>query len=170
MGEYAIRKSDNSDIKIGTCDNMYYLRMEDKDKVDYDGSWKNAFFRLPFSDEDDILPGGYLDYNRHVVLYNFECKECGDNPGTTQLKSNHGMLLNVPCHHGEKLPENTGDIKAFFNGKGPHYALYRIKIKDNKIIGLFGCMECGEKWTIPLEEIIDNVYDKELKARLQKYL
>ena len=33
MGEYAIRKSDNDCIKIGTCEDMYYLRYEDQDKV-----------------------------------------------------------------------------------------------------------------------------------------
>ena len=33
MGEYARRKSDNESIKIGTCESMYYLRYEDRDKV-----------------------------------------------------------------------------------------------------------------------------------------
>ena len=33
MGEYAIRKSDGESIKIGTCEDMYYLRYEDRFKV-----------------------------------------------------------------------------------------------------------------------------------------
>lgn len=170
MGEYAIRKSDNEQIKIGTCYNMYYLRMEDKDKIEYDGIYDKCSFRLPFPDEDHILPGEYIDYNRSVVLHNFECPDCANDKGTLQISNDYGLLLNVPCYHGEKLPENTGDIKTFFNGKSSHYALYMIEEKDGQIFGLIGCMACDEKWTIPLSEIINNIYDLELKRRLEKYL
>lgn len=34
MGEYAKRKSDNQKIKIGTCQTMYYLRLEGRNQVE----------------------------------------------------------------------------------------------------------------------------------------
>ena len=69
MGEYALRKSDRESIKIGTCDDMYYLRYEDQDKVipesgsDFGNRW-----RIPFPDEDHILPGDYDSGFRQVDL------------------------------------------------------------------------------------------------------
>lgn len=36
MGEYAKRKSDEQMVKIGTWPNMYYLRHDQKNKVEYD--------------------------------------------------------------------------------------------------------------------------------------
>jgi len=66
MGEYA--KFGNSEIKIGTCEDMYYLRFEDRYKVRHlpgnvdpnkDSEAAHLRFRLPFPDEDHILPGGY---------------------------------------------------------------------------------------------------------------
>ena len=169
MGEYAIRKSDNLEIKIGTCYNMYYLRMEDTNKVDYTGTYEKCAFRLPFPDEDHILPGEYQDYDRHVVLYGFECNDCAKDKGTLQLHNDYGLLLNVPCFHGEKLPENTGDIKSFFNGKAPHYALYRLEKRDNEVVALVGCRACGEKWAMPLKWVIPFVRDSDLKERLKSY-
>ena len=48
MGEYAIRKSDNDCIKIGTCEDMYYLRYEDQDKVTPD-SFQLSSFLIDFN-------------------------------------------------------------------------------------------------------------------------
>jgi hypothetical protein len=36
MGEFALRRSDNERVKIGTCENLYYLRYEDRMKVAQD--------------------------------------------------------------------------------------------------------------------------------------
>ena len=33
MGEFAIRKSDMEEIKIGTCERMYYIRWDDRNNV-----------------------------------------------------------------------------------------------------------------------------------------
>ena len=69
MGEYALRKSDRQSIKIGTCDDMYYLRYEDQDKVvPESGSDFGTRWRIPFPDEDHILPGDYDSGFRQVDL------------------------------------------------------------------------------------------------------
>ncbi len=74
MSEYAIRKSDKASIKIGTCESMYYLRHEDIDKIIPEETGfkpKGLIFRLPFPDEDHILPGDYEQYDRGADLFNF---------------------------------------------------------------------------------------------------
>lgn len=64
MGEYATRKSDEAEVKIGTCEDMYYLRYEDRDKVRQLPNSLNAAnelnlrWRLPFPDEDSTRIGG----------------------------------------------------------------------------------------------------------------
>ena len=69
MGEYALRKSDRQSIKIGTCEDMYYLRYEDQDKVvPESGSDFGYRWRIPFPDEDHILPGDYDGGFRQVDL------------------------------------------------------------------------------------------------------
>jgi len=75
MGEYAIRKDDNVEVKIGTCEEMFYLRFEDRDKVrKLPGSLDPAketgiYFRLPFPDENDVRIGEYKDHARGCQLY-----------------------------------------------------------------------------------------------------
>jgi len=65
MGEYAYRKEDNAHIKIGTCESMYYIRYEDRNKVKKDefsldcSKETGLYWRLPFTDEDGIKPGDY---------------------------------------------------------------------------------------------------------------
>ena len=84
MGEYAKRKSDGVEIKIGTCEDMYYIRFEDRFKVlPLDGSVdisrepEGSRFRLPFPDEDGIKPGEYEDHNRALRLYKpVTCEWC----------------------------------------------------------------------------------------------
>lgn len=177
MGEYAIRKSDNQEIKIGTCENMYYLRYSDRDKVrrkndnnldpNDDQIVSELRFRLPFPDEDHIKPGDYEPFRKEdVLLYGYEPKN--ENPGTLQLHTKYGMLLNVPCYHGEKLPENIGDIKAFWNGKCPGYSLKYLKFINGEPWGVYGCIECREEWRAPLKELVPFIggHDAELRNRL----
>ena len=86
MGEYAIRNSDRAEIKIGTCEDMYYLRFEDRHEItgkrgnvnpSRDAECDGLRFRLPFPDEDHLRPGDYCDYNRGERLYKYEpCSFC----------------------------------------------------------------------------------------------
>jgi hypothetical protein len=66
MGEYAIRKSDGADIKIGTCESMYYMTFRQWANKDIFGGdtptkdvLKHINFRLPRLDEKDIKVGDF---------------------------------------------------------------------------------------------------------------
>ena len=78
MGEYARRKSDNVEIKVGTCRSMYYIRYEDREKVKQ-VSWScnpateaNLLWRLPVESEDNILIGDYSYPMPEINLGNYK--------------------------------------------------------------------------------------------------
>jgi hypothetical protein len=183
MGEYAIRKSDNAEVKIGTCESMYYLRYEDREKVTAQehsldpAKTQNLFWRLPFPDEDNVSIGNYEQYNRGQRLYktttdgyceNFEEPELIEHPGTMQMSHESGLLLNIPCYHGEKLPE-LGDAKAFWNGKSHAYELAFIKNTVNGIIPIVKCRHCNKMWSFDWEDIKDYIPEPML-SRLTQYM
>jgi hypothetical protein len=181
MGEYAIRKRDGQEIKIGTCERMYYLRYEDRQKVRHLHGNVNAatdlnlFWRLPFPDEDHILPGNYDNYNRGWRLwkkdeqghcYDYSEPELAESQSSIiQLRHESGLLINVPCHHGEKLPE-LGNAKAFWNDKSWSYELVAVKNTAEGVFPIFTCRHCRSLWRGTWEEILPYVADKELHARL----
>lgn len=71
MGEYAT--FEGKKVKIGTCENLYYLRFDQRRKVqalpgNVDPVGRDAYdlrFRFPFPDEDDIEPADFRDHDRH---------------------------------------------------------------------------------------------------------
>lgn len=70
MGEYA--RYGRDDIKIGTCENMYYLRADQAHKVtpilpgnvDPVRQAEHLRFRFPFPSEDEVPPGEFGDFDR----------------------------------------------------------------------------------------------------------
>jgi len=192
MGEYA--KFKNEEIKIGTCESMYYLRYEDRDKVTpIHGSLdpsveENLLWRLPFLDEDKLGPGQYESHDRGLRLYkkdfngstdsigftkDFTCKDL--EPGTMQMTHKSGLILSVPCHHGEKLPD-LGEVTSYgrtnpiagWNGKTWSYELSSIKNTPNKVVPIVGCRHCGHKWSFEWEDIWDFI-PEDMKKRLRRY-
>lgn len=74
MGEYAIRKIDGQEIKIGTCESMYYMTFRqwaEKQVIGGDTPSKNLLnainFRLPRLDERAILPGDFDTYRAQPI-------------------------------------------------------------------------------------------------------
>ena len=178
MGEYGLR-NDGCEVKIGTCENMYYLRYSDRHMIrplegnldpNDDSILKELRWRLPFPDEDHIKPGEYPDYNRDAALCGeFTSPDNANDPGILQLHSKTGLLVNITCYHGEKLPENTKDVKFFWNGKKPAYVLKHLKFIDGETFGVYSCTECRREWRRPLKDLIPFMIryeDQELVKRL----
>lgn len=179
MGEYAIRKSDGAEVKIGTCEDMYYLRYEDRNKVEklpnsLDVRRElNLRWRLSFPDEDGVLVGEYEDYNRGARLANEAETELEipylDDPGTIQLTHKSGLLLNLPCYHGRQLPEVAKPMRAFWNGKAPALELFQIKNTEDGIKPIVRCVFCGNAWRFEWVDVLKHVVDIELRARLREH-
>jgi len=182
MGEYAVRNSDGEQVKIGTCESMYYLRYEDRAKVSrlensLDASTEtNLFWRLPYPDEDNVQIGNYEVYNRGERLCRGEGDCCVDfsdpstieSPGAVQLTHPSGLLVSVPCYHGEKLPEGN-EIKAHWNGKSWSYELAFVKnLEDGTVWPVVHCRHCGRMWRYEWSEILPYLHGK-IKERLAKH-
>ena len=186
MGEYATRKCDGEYIKIGTCESMYYLRFEDRDKVSgYRFRASDGLsFRLPFPDEDHILPGGnYESYERGEILQALDPKSeeayetllqvLGEHPGKLQLRdANSGLMLIVPCYHGQRLPEVLPPIEVCWNGKAKWpLQIVRVKWVRSGLRALISCRGCGRMWSSDdWELILPLITNLELRQRLERLI
>ena len=184
MGEYTHRKSDNEYIKIGTCDAMYYLRWDDIDKVESPGySLRDPghWFRLPFPDEDKLQPGDYYNHERPVPLVPYTDPDTGAQipfelpevaPGTLQIRhEGSGLLLNVACHHGARLPECGPDIQPHWNGRTSiNWVLYMVKNDaDEGLIPIVKCLHCRDTYRAPWAAVLPHILDTTLRDRLTDY-
>ena len=202
MGEYAKRKSDGVEIKIGTCESMYYIRFEDRHAVSHlEGNTdvschpEDNRFRLPFPDEDSVPIGQYDPYNRSQKLYRVIEDARGNEhtewfedaldeetkasmlaqPMTMQLHhAASGLLLNVPCYHGIKLPEVGAGSSAFWNGKNPsniELSSLRVVLENEElaIYPVVRCVHCNNAWRESWEEVLPYVPDVTLRERLKVY-
>lgn len=138
MGEYARRKSDGQQVKIGTCESMYYCRHDQLKDIDYPYPIDNCFWRIPTPDEDGMNVGDYeygallqsasWDASEKIIPLmlrinssKFRKDDCENmqKSGTMQLVNREmGLLVNVHCPHG--LPLNGEDSKSLTvheNGK-----------------------------------------------------
>ena len=64
MSEYATRKIDNTEFKIGTCEDMFKCRYDQLGEITYPYMSDNLYWRIPTPDEDGTLPG---DYNHSLL-------------------------------------------------------------------------------------------------------
>lgn len=75
MGEYATDKQTGEQVKIGTCESMYYLRADQArdvealaGNVDPIADAAEIRFRFPFPNEDGVQPGHFEPYNRRMAI------------------------------------------------------------------------------------------------------
>ena len=167
MGEYAKRKSDGEKVQIGTCENMYYLRFEDKSKV---APCKNSGFgyrfRLPFPDEDKLQPGDYSDHNRSLPLDGFEWNARAEDVGKFRVENGKGVSILVECFHGEKMPDcGKAQVKSFPR----KYALYMIREDGGKLWPVVRCEHCQEQWRADWAHVLCHVEHGKLYDRLVSY-
>lgn len=104
MGEFATYRGES--IKIGTCENFYYLRADQRHLVSgYEYELAHDRFRFPFPDEDDIAPGQFEDHSRGVGIpgYTLPATLSGDEHRSIQFTNPAGYNLCIPC------PEQFGD-------------------------------------------------------------
>ncbi len=166
MGEYARRIFDDERIKIGTCEFNYYLRLEDKDQVKPETNSDFGYmWRLPFPDEDNVLPGNYEDPHRGAVLTEKFTLEAP--PGTLQLKHECGLLLKVNCYHGNRLPNIGEEAKSFWNGKWScWWELAHIRTPDSRPV--VRCRACGMLLhTIKWDLVLPYIVNRNLAERLE---
>jgi hypothetical protein len=149
MGEYAIRRSDGERIKIGTCEQMYYLRADqiaqvkagdshdtDPERFKFDG----IRFRFPFPDEDNVKPGEFEDFDR---VFRVDGVPMDVEHYSVQFKADNGYLVSLPCPEGlpytETGPCPGNALKGFgIDANGNAATEWDARIGRNGYGGSFG--------------------------------
>lgn len=168
MGEYA--KFKGSEIKIGTCESMCYLTLSDRHKIsnyhfDLNKYW---VWRLPqIGDYKYPGDGEYEDWKKDSKtiindshLWEMAKKDIGEKKldtsyGILQLNHDCGYLINLPCYHGRRLPNISGDdCKIFWNGKSSYMMrISGIRTKGEEIAIEISCKVCGDSFYVDKEEL-----------------
>ena len=178
MGEYAIRKKDRQEIKIGSCESMYYCRYEQLNEIEYPHPTENCIWRIPVPSEDGYEPGnfpyGYKTAHGYIMCQllldedNIPCKDTiAQDEGLVQARvEDLGLIINVTCNHGLRLPESTPSAKFFWNGKRNPLYLSGLKNTEKELKVVISCSACGSAWSCSFNEIEPAIIDMEMKLRL----
>jgi hypothetical protein len=167
MGEYAKLVNGGERVKLGSCEEMFYVRVEDINKVDYDFSF-TAFFRLPFPDEDSVCIGNYEPFNRGYKLKGFEAFETASCPGIVYIWKDK-LRLDLTCYHGELQPESGNDITVAGTVPRNYELAYIKRIASGELSPVVRCLHCGKLWSCEWYEVMPFITDSELLKRIQHY-
>jgi len=158
MGQYY------KDRKIGTCECMYYMRLEeaqelakqgarDDDGISFEEYLKDeeTRWRFPFPDEDEgieedckynkgfDLPVGDVEVNHSNLCFSHQNESGG-----------HNVNVFIPCLHSKDFK----DLEAWANGKislstggaGEQFLTVLFNaIRDGKEKTIFSCARCGQQ-------------------------
>lgn len=156
MGEYA--KYGGEEIKIGTCENMYYLRADQACMVQalpgnvdpVKDAGEGIRFRFPWPDEDGQAPGSFERYERSVTIYGVPLPEDFDHD-TVQFTSGNGFLTSLPCplsKAGQEAAEKAG-IKIHKNGYAGDFQITQQRLFEGNLVVIGRCGGCGAKFRLP---------------------
>ncbi len=199
MSEYAKRLSDNAEIYVGSCEDVYQARWSQREDFVYgrccckegdDGTQEyyyeydskpridlNTRWRLPFPDEDGTDVGDYGEnhayrdntYARLTSDVLSEMQGLAQSKGLIQFRDDRsGLLVNVACYHGIKLPEANEDVKYFWNGRGVPLRLSAVKNTEKELRIVVKCTCCRDAWSFPFNEIAPFIVHDEMALRLLK--
>lgn len=188
MGEYAKRKIDGVDVKIGTCESMYYCRYDQLGEIIYPYMSNNLFWRIPTPDEDGTLPGdydysllredGYIPWRLRIDTSKFGNDDIADmqKTGTIQLKEPRmGLLVNIRCPHGFPMEQfkinNDGAVISMgYNGHQDTLYLKGLKNEPSELKVLAECSACGHMWSFCFNEIEPLIESIWMRLRLLRQI
>ena len=188
MSEYAKRKIDGKEFKIGTCEDMFNCRYDQISEVIYPYMSDNLYWRIPTPDEDGIKPGdfnysllredGYIPWKLRIDTSKFSDDDIADMQqiGTIQLKEPRmGLLVNIRCPHGfpmEQFKQNKeGDIISMgYNGHQDTLYLKCLKNETNELKVLVECSACRSMWSFSFNEIEPLIESIWMRLRLLRQI
>lgn len=145
MGEYATCGGQR--VKIGTCEDMYYLRAEQTRAIgEYEFGPEvlaAVRFRFPWPDEDGTPPGGFDDPFRGLKLWGFELPEI--EHGLVQFSAQNGYLVSLPCPEG---PTTDQPYTVGRNGYGGPASLTQQAWRGGRLVGIAQCNGCGHAFRL----------------------
>ncbi len=151
MGEHA--RYNGEEIKIGTGENMFYLRWDQAHLVqalprntDPVRDADEIRFRFPFPDEDNIEPGGFPGPRRGYPVAGVTAPGNVEHD-TVQFADTRrsGYLMEVPC------PEGPGEnpFTVHLNGFVAATSLTQQQWLHGHLAAVLMCNGCGITWVLP---------------------
>jgi hypothetical protein len=158
MGEYANYLGQR--IKIGTCEDMLYLRWDQRGKVTesetplFDQRVLGIIrFRFPWPDEDNVEPGGFEDPFRGFALWGFEQPTGpGIDHGMVQFRADNGYLVSLSCPEevDEDVKRGLKDPPYVIhrNGYGGPASLVGQAWRGGRLVGIARCNGCRHQYRL----------------------
>lgn len=151
MGEYATYGKNR--IKIGTCEDMYYLRADQAHAVTpLSGNVRPASpedqkvirFRFPWPDEDGIEPGQFKSYDRALTVPGVSVPTEVEHM-TIQFSAPVGYLVSLPC------PEGRADttLKFHHNGFAGAVQIVQQAYRHGNLAVICRCAGCHTAYNLP---------------------
>jgi hypothetical protein len=150
MGEHALYRGKR--IKIGTCENLNYLRADQAEavtalpkNVDPVRDRDELRFRFPFPSEDGIEPGQFDDHDRGLVLSGLEPPaELAADHFLVQFSAYNGYLCSLPCPEGKPLE----GVTFHRNGYSGAVELVQQRYLGDDLVPVLRCKPCGLAWRL----------------------
>lgn len=156
MGEYA--RYAGKLIKIGTCENMHYLRADQATMVepvehslDPVARAADIRFRFPFPDEDRIEPGEFEDHTRGVAVTAEVPILADSHHRGVVFTSETGFAVKLACPLSRAGLEDGGYRRAD-RGDGHNVATVRIlqqAVRHGALTLVCACAACGARFHLP---------------------
>lgn len=156
MGEYASYAG--SRTKIGTCEDMLYLRADQRfsvralpGNVDPVADAESIRFRFPWPDEDDKAPGDFDDPFRSMALWGVEVPEIEHS--IVQFVASAGYNVCLPCPEG---PSDHG-LRVHRNGFPGAVRIVQQRFWFGRLITVAECGGCRAKYRLETWEMAEPV-------------
>ncbi|MHB1310622.1 MAG: hypothetical protein ACYC3L_01305 [Gemmatimonadaceae bacterium] len=154
MSEYATYRGES--VKIGTCEDMYYLRHDQRHLVTPERNSLDPVqerhalrFRFPFPDEDATPPGHFESHERSVAApHGWRPQDTSFDHYNVQFASTspRGYLLSIPCPESGALPAG---LTVHKNGWGGDYQLVQQReLPDGRLVPVLQCGGCRGKFRL----------------------
>jgi hypothetical protein len=173
MGEYAEYNGDR--IKIGTCEDMYYLRADQagmvralSGNVDPVKDRDELRFRFPFPDEDNLAPGEFDAYNRRISVY-ADVQLPDTDHHLIQFKATYpavGILVSLPCPRS--ADGAASGITYHYNGFSGPVRFGQQRYLEGRLVLVVECGCCGSAWRMPDRDKAQPIIDA-LRAKGEKF-
>jgi hypothetical protein len=152
MGEYA--KFKGHQIKIGTCEDLYYLRADQGHLVDAQRGNVNPRaaddrrvirFRFPWPDEDHVEPGAFEAYDRAVGVYGVQPPADLEHYAV-QFTAQAGYVVSLPCPEG---PGAAHGLTVHRNGFAGPVKIVQQAYRNEHLALICACGGCGARYNLP---------------------
>lgn len=153
MGEYATYRGRS--VKIGTCEDMYYLRADQAHMVGSErGSLdpkkrevqKTIRFRFPWPDEDGQEPGMFDPYERGLSAQGVTFPE-GLEHHTVQFVAQAGYNLSIACPESREV--RALGLTIHRNGFAGQVQLCQQGYREGVLAAICKCGGCGVRFNLP---------------------